>query len=177
MAKRKGKDKTWLYGLGILVLIIILIVVIKMRAPAEEVQVPEEEVEEEAPEAEEGVLVEQEEEPVEVERCDVETVLTFQKCDKLATGNIAVSLINSGRGTIEGAWIYVIAEDGTMGYEEVRESIPVGEVKTYEIDLNKWEEKLGSVEKVQIGPEDIVDGTIKVCANQKQHIVPKVNCR
>jgi len=175
MAKKR-KDKTWLYGLGILVLIIILIVVIKMRAPAEAEEVPEEE-EEVAEVAEEGTLVEKEEAPEEVERCDVETVFTFHHCDKLATGNIAVALINSGRGTIEGAWIYVVAEDGSIGYEEVRESIAVGEIKTYEIDMNKWINKLGSVEKVQIAPEDIVEGTLKVCANQKQHIVPKVNCR
>jgi len=131
-------------------------------------------------------LQEQQQAPATVDKCGVDVVLTYRECKNLGNDKVAVSFINSGRGPISGVWMYVLGADSTekdienptqaakVGYEEVKESIAVKEVKTYEIDVAKWTGKLGSVGGIIVGPEN-TEG--KVCWNQKQVFVPAKNCK
>ena len=109
------------YLIGIVLVLMLLISI----SGCKKQEVVEEEIE---PEPEEGQLQEVEVSPEEVEKCGVDTVLTYRKCEKLANDKVSVSFINSGRGEIEGVWFYVKSEDGTEGYEEVREIIGVKEI-------------------------------------------------
>ena len=120
-----------------------------------------------------GQLQEVQSNPTEVEKCGTDVVLTYTGCKKQADNTIAVSFINSGRGAIDGVWVYVYGTDGKIGYEEVKETINIKESKTYSIDLAKWVGKLGAVDKIEVGPEK---GNT-VCANQKQVFRPVINCK
>jgi hypothetical protein len=126
-----------------------------------------------APEPLASQLQEVQNTPTEVEKCGTDVVLTYTGCIKQADNNINVSFINSGKGVIDGVWVYVYGTDGKVGYEEVKETINIKDTKAYEVDLVKWTTKLGAINNIVFGPEK---GS-NVCINQKQSIKPTVNCK
>lgn len=109
--------------------------------------------------------------PEEVEKCDEGTVFSFHHCDKLATGSVDIYLLNSGRDLIEGVWIYSVFYDNSFTYKEDVRDVPIGRIIRYNVDVDDY------LSRIYIAPVDVIGGEKKICANQKQHIVPDVNCK
>jgi hypothetical protein len=183
----------WLVMVSLLVAVMLVAVSCKNDQAEEEtvdeepVDVPQEENEEERS----GELVEADEAPTVKEKCGLETVIAFTGCDSVEGGNVDISFLNSGKGTINGAWYYIESgayadavdsraetEGLPVGYEFLDLDLERGEVQTFEVDINKWENRLDSnIRRVTIMPAVEEDGEYKACLNQRKTATISRDCR
>lgn len=184
----------WLVMVSLLVAVMLVAVSCKNDQAEEEtvdeepVDVPQEEPEEK--EERSGELVEAEA-PTVKDKCGLETVIAFTGCDPVEGGNVDISFLNSGKGTINGAWYYI--ESGTyadavdsgapteglpVGHEFLDIDLERGEVQTFEVDISKWKDRLDSdIRRVTIMPAVKEDGEYKACINQRKTATISRDCR
>jgi hypothetical protein len=114
-------------------------------------------------------------------------------CKMLPTGDIQVTIVNSGYNKIDGFLFYVaempIGVNGQVGFDTSEKGLDTKQATTnieynvllrtsgeYTIDVAKWKEKFGKVDHVEIMPRVLVDGQTKECANQKV-LLPLSSCK
>lgn len=141
--------------------------------PVEQTPVEEEPVTEEEP-----IIPVSSVKPQEEYKCATALGVAPCSCSKLESGDIMLSVKNSGRGNLKGIWFYVEAEDGSMGYYSHEEEFAEGEIKEFTLELTDWETGLGSpINDVYMLPAKMINDTLGACANQKLLLIKTTNCR
>ena len=119
------------------------------------------------------VLQEVAQAPEEVDKCGLNAVIAFTKCEKTADGNIQINIKNVGKAPISGMWYYIESKDGKVGYEKLDKTFALKEEAGFKVDTAKWTQKIGELHQVIVKP--ILDG--KACNNQKKTVVLTADCQ
>lgn len=184
----------WLVMVSLLVAVMLVAVSCKNDTTDEpEMNETEDIPQEDTPQEEErtGELVEVDEAPTFKDKCGLEAVIAFTGCETTESDNVAISFLNSGRETINGAWYliesgaYADAVDSRadveglpVGYEFLDLDLERGEEKTFEVDVSKWQDRLDTpIRRVTIMPAVDEDGDFQACLNQRKTATVSRDCR
>jgi len=113
----------------------------------------------------------------EVSDCDENSVFMYRSCDLLATREIEVTLFNNGRGTIEGAYVYIIGDNKEFRTETHLKSLSAGGTAILTINIPSYENKIGTIARIKAAPISKEGASYKACINQIQTFDPDVDCK
>jgi hypothetical protein len=106
-------------------------------------------------------------------KCDEKVQLGFKPngCQYTVDKDIEVTLINTGKGDIEGGFIfYITSSTDEVEIQTTTEELKQGTEKPYVVKISKYLEEFGSIKSVQIMPRIIKDNIVRDCSNKKLSI-------
>ena len=161
--------------LVLFVAVLILGVGCKKKQQEQQNQTVQQQNKEEQPQQQESKFIETQQ-PEEDLKCDENYNIKFVKNScKLSDDKITVSLINAGRGDLEGFWMYAVGNDET-GYFKYKTTIDVGDTIEIEIPLKEWSNDFGDVNKIRLLPMKINGSDELACLNQQTALIISSSC-
>ncbi|MFC1728627.1 hypothetical protein ACFLZ7_04175 [Nanoarchaeota archaeon] len=160
MAKKKSKSKAQPNYMGwvIAAVIVIVIIILVMRTQEPDVA-PTDQVT-----TEDGKVAKVQTAPG-TETCDINYAVGKKGPCTLVGSDATVPIKNSGKGIIPGMWFEATTADGKSAFFKSTESVGVGEIKDYTLELQSWGSDLGSsVKSVIVYP---MTSSGAACKNQQ----------
>lgn len=136
-SKRKAKPNYMGWVIAAVIVIVVIILIVKTQAPEEAASTTDQITTD-------GGKVAKVQTAPETETCDINYAVGKKGPCILIGDDAKVPIKNSGKGAIPGMWFEATTAEGKSAFFKSTESVGIGEIKEYTLELQDWGAEIGS---------------------------------